>query len=215
MTDTETLIARLSSEPLSPKRARSPRYWGVRLLAVLLVYGVAAQLALGLRPGLALQCTRPLFAAEIALLVALLVTSAIASVLVMYPDGYQKPQLLGLPHLIFFLLTGLVGFQLLMPPDARMVMPLPSAHDMECAICIGAVALIPSAVIFALLCRGASVQPFQAGLFAVLAASSMGCLTLRLAEANDSMMHVAVWHYLPTVLFATLGAWLGKWLLKW
>ena len=86
---------------------------------------------------------------------------------------------------------------------------------MECALCIGSVALIPSALIFALLRKGASVRQFQAGSFAVLAASSIGCLTLRLAEANDSMMHLASWHYGPTVLFAALGAALGKILLKW
>ena len=215
MTDIETLIARLSSEAITPKPPRSPRYWTVLLLAVLTVYGVGTQLCLGLRPDLAIQITRPLFAGEIVLLVALLLTSAIASVLAMYPDAYQRPRLLRLPYAVLLVLLGLVLFQLYMPLDARMVMPLPGAHGMECAICIGSVALIPSALIFALLRKGASVRQFQAGSFAVLAASSIGCLTLRLAEANDSMMHLASWHYGPTVLFAALGAGIGKILLKW
>ena len=94
MTDTETLIARLSSEAISSKPVRSPRYWVVRLLAVLVVYGVGTQLCLGLRPDLAMQISRPFFAGEIALLVVLLLTSAIASVFAMYPDAYQKPKLL-------------------------------------------------------------------------------------------------------------------------
>ena len=215
MTDIDTLITRLSNEALLPKPARSPHYWAVRLLAVLVVYGVGTQLCLGLRPDLAIQITRPFFIGEIVLLVTLLFTSAIAGVLAMYPDAYQRPTLLTLPYAVFLLLLGLVAFQLTMPLDTRMVMPLPGAHGMECTICIGSVALIPSALIFALLRKGASVRQFQAGAFAVLAASSIGCLTLRLAEANDSMMHLASWHYGPTVLFAALGAGIGKILLKW
>lgn len=215
MTDTETLIARLSREANTPTKLRSPTYWGVRLIAVLIVYAAGAQLCLGLRPDLAMQISRPFFAAEISLLVALLLTSAIASILAMYPDAYQKPKLLMLPYAVFLLMLGLVAIQLLLPPDGRMVMPLPGAHALECALCIGAVALVPSAVIFSLLRKGASVHPLQAGSFAVLAASAIGCLTLRLAEENDSMMHLASWHYGPTLLFAALGALIGKYLLKW
>lgn len=215
MTDIETLIAQLSSEAASPTPIRAPGYWVTRLLAVLGVYGVATQLCLGLRPDLFLQMTRPFFAAEIALLVALLLASAVASVLAMYPDAYQKPKLLKLPYYVFLMLLGLVLFQLAMPLDVGMVMPLPGTHGMECALCIGSVALVPSALIFALLRKGASVRQFQAGSFAVLAASSIGCLTLRLAEANDSMMHLVSWHYGPTLLFAALGACIGKILLKW
>jgi hypothetical protein len=59
------------------------------------------------------------------------------------------------------------------------------------------------------------VHPLQAGAFAVLTASTIGALTLRLAEENDSIVHLVQWHYLPTLFFAVLGAFAGKWLLKW
>ena len=215
MMDSETLIARLSSEAASPTPVRAPRYWATRLLAVLVAYDAVTQLCLGLRRDLAMQMNRPFFVVEIALLVALLLTSATASVLAMYPDAYQKPKLLKLPYAAFTLLLALVVFQLWMLLDARMVMPLPGAHAMECALCIGSVALVPSALIFAILRQGASVHPLQAGSFAVLAASSIGCLTLRLSEANDSMMHLVSWHYGPTLLFAAFGAGIGRFLLKW
>jgi hypothetical protein len=133
----------------------------------------------------------------------------------MYPDAYQKPRLLKLPYGLFILVFALNMVQLFMPLDERMVMPSPEAHAMECAICIAALALIPSAFIFALLRKGASVRQSQAGSFTVLAASAMGCLTLRLAEDNDSIMHLLQWHYVPTFLFAMIGVFLGKWLLKW
>jgi len=215
MTDTETLIARLSSEANTPARPLSPGYWGTILVVVLGIYAIGAQLYLGLRADLILQLTRPAFAAEVGLLVALLLSSAVASVLAMYPDAYQKPQLLLLPYALFFLLALLTVLQMFAPTDARMVVPGPDAHGIECALCIGLVALFPSALIFALLRRGASVRQFQAGFLAVLTASAIGCLTLRLAEANDSMLHLLSWHYLPTLLFAALGTAIGKRLLRW
>jgi len=102
-----------------------------------------------------------------------------------------------------------------MPHDVRMVMPEISAHGMECALCIASVALVPSGLVFGLLRKGTTVRQLQAGSFAVLAASAIGGLTLRLAEANDSILHLVQWHYVPTLLFAGLGAMLGKYLLKW
>ena len=216
MSNTADLIASLSAEATPVEKARTPSYWSARLLLVLAVYATGCQIFLGLRPDLGAQLGRPLFALETVLLASLLITSAVASVLAMYPDAYQKPKLLKLPYVVFALLVGLMGFQLLLPNDARMVMPegLPN-HAMECAICIASVALIPSALIFALLRKGAPVHQLQAGVFAVLAASAIGCLTLRLSEANDSIMHLVQWHYVPTLLFAALGALAGKWLLKW
>lgn len=216
MNNTADLIASLSAEVTPVKKARTPSYWAVRLLVLLALYAVGCQFFLGFRPDLELQLTRPLFALETLLLSLLLLSSAVAAVLAMYPDAYQKPQLLKLPYAVFALLVAVVGFQLWMPADVRMVMPEgASVHAMECAICIASVALIPSALIFALLRKGASVRQFQAGSFAVLASSAIGCLTLRLAEANDSIMHLVQWHYVPTLLFAALGALAGKWLLKW
>ncbi|OYW14223.1 MAG: hypothetical protein B7X02_00515 [Rhodospirillales bacterium 12-54-5] len=215
MTDTSTVIAQLSSDAVAPVPMRSPIYWGMRLLAVLVVYGLGSQAYLGVRIDLLTQFSRPLFAAEIALLVALLLSSGTASVLAMYPDAYQKQKLLVLPYAIFIVLVGLVLLQFDMPVDARMVIPPPGGHAMECALCIGAIAILPSALAFAILRKGATIRPLQAGSFAVLMASAMGGLSLRLAESNDSMLHLASWHYLPTLLFASIGALLGKLLLRW
>lgn len=215
MTNTIDLIASLSAEAKASKPLPAPKILGLSVLAVLAIYAAGTQLFLSLRPDLSVQLTRPFFVVEILLLALLTVTSAVAAVLAMYPDAYQKPQLLKLPYAIFLALVGLILFQLFMPHDPRMAMPEGDIHKMECAICIAAVALIPSALLFGLLRRGASIRPLQAGSFAVLAASSVGGLTLRLAEANDSLMHLVSWHYLPTLLFATLGAVIGKKLLRW
>ena len=215
MTDTKTLIALLSSEVHEPTKLLLPGYWGGRLVAALAIYAVAAQFYLGLRPDLAMQFSRPAFAAETALLALLFLASTIASVLGMYPDAYQKPKYLLLPYAACLLLVFLVALQMFMPPDARMVVRGSASHAMECVLCIGSVSVIPGALIFALLRKGANVRHWEAGTFAVLGASAIGCLTLRLAEADDSLMHLAVWHYLPTLFFSALGAVIGARLLKW
>lgn len=213
--NTNDLIASLSAEAKTSKPLPALKILGLSVLTVLAIYTVGAQLFLGLRPDLSLQLTRPFFLSEIVLLALLTITSAVAAVLAMYPDAYQKPQLLKLPYAIFLALVGLILFQLLMPHDPRMAMPEGDIHTIECALCIAGAALIPSALLFALLRKGASIRPLQAGSFAVLAASSVGGLTLRLAEENDSLMHLVSWHYVPTLLFAALGAVIGKKLLRW
>ena len=213
--NTNELIASLSAE--TPKQPMgTPAYYTLRLGAVLMAYALGAQVFLGFRGDLLTQFTRPMFTAEILLLVLLTVTSASAAIISMYPDAYQKRGVLKLPYTAFSLLLMAMLFQLAMPHDSMMVLPeMLDAHEMECALCIASVAMVPSALIFGLLRKGASVRPVHSGAFAVLAASAIGCLTLRLSEANDSLMHIVQWHYVPTILFASLGALIGKYWLKW
>lgn len=214
--DTDELIAALSREPRARPMLKTPAWFGSLLLLVLLAYGGVAQLVLGLRPDIGVQLARPAFALEVLLLVSLTLVSAIAAIHAMYPDVRRRSWLLRAPYAIFAVLAALLSLQLFMPADARMILPAPeAAHGMECALCIGAVALLPAAAIFGLLRKGASVHPVGAGSLAVLAAAGIGCLTLRLSEVNDSLLHLAAWHYLPTLIFAALGAAAGRWLLKW
>lgn len=212
--NTNDLIASLSAEAPKP-RLGTPAYYTVRLIGIIFIYGLGAQLVLGIRPDLAIQFTRPLFTLEILFLALLTGLSAWAAILSMYPDRLQKSSLFNIPYAVFGVLVAFIIFQIAMTHDPMMVMPNLHAHGMECALCIASVSIIPSALIFGLLRKGASIHPLRSGSFAVLAASGIGCLTLRLAEANDSLIHLAGWHYLPTLIFAALGAWIGKVLLKW
>ncbi len=219
MKDTNTLIMELSQDAAKKNawqcHSVHPVKFAGNLVTGLVAYGIVVQYFLGLRPDLSMQFTRPWFDLEIFLLLALALSSVIAAVIAMYPDVYQKPRWLKLPYAIFIALAVLVISQLGMPFDVRMAMPKPGTHAIECTLCIGSVAMLPSALLFCILRRGASVRPMQAGAFAVLASSAIGCLTLRLSESNDLLMHLASWHYLPTLIFASVGALIGKWLLKW
>lgn len=213
---THDLIEQLSQEAVFKQNIRTPAWWAVRLMCILFLYAFGAQFFLGVRPDIALQLTRPFFAFEIILLAGITVSAALSCVFVMFPDMYQTQGILKAPYLFFAALMLLLSYQLVFwADDIRMVIPPRGGHAMECALCIAAVALIPSALIFALLRKGASVTPLHAGFFAVLTATGIGCLTLRIAEANDSLVHLVLWHYLPTLIFASCGAVLAKSLLKW
>jgi hypothetical protein len=215
MGDTNQLIQALSAEA-TPVRVIRPQRYATFLLALLSLYAVCAQCWLeGFRPDLAMQLTRPLFMVELLLLAAMLVSSSIASVYAMLPDGAQRKTLMRLPYLFSGGMLALVIFQLFLPQDARMVMSDAASHTHECTQYIALSSILPAILIFGLLRKGASVMPMQAGLLAVIAAVSVGAITLRLAEANDEIMHLLTWHYLPSIFFASLGALLGRTLLRW
>lgn len=215
MVDTKQLINQLSAEATAVKVVRPQRY-AAFLLALLSLYAMCAQCWLeGFRPDLAMQLTRPLFMVELLLLAAMLASSSVASVYAMLPDGAQRKTLMRLPYLFSGGMLALVIFQLFLPQDVRMVMPSATSHTHECTMYIAFSSILPAALIFGLLRKGASVMPMQAGLLAVIAAVSVGAITLRLAEANDDIMHLLAWHYLPSIFFASLGALLGRYLLRW
>ena len=212
----QTFIAELSEEELEVKPLRRPQQM-LRLPVLLLIaYALAVGNYLGgFRPDILLQLTRPLYALEVVLLAAITFTSIIAAGISMYPDAYQHPGWLKLPNALLAALLMLILAQFaFLPSDPRMVVP-EIANGMECTLCIAAVALLPSALLFRQLRTGASVTPLESGSFAVLASAGIGCLMLRLAEPNDSLYHLVTAHYLPTMLFAIIGAALGRWFLRW
>jgi len=216
MTDTNELIAQLAQDT---KPAKKPLHAGLLmflLLGVLFVYSIGAQVYLGLRPDLTTRLTDFWFEAETVALWFLIVTSAFASITVMAPDAYQKPVRLQMPYVVFGALIIILGYQMIFTQDmSNWMAELTHFDGMECSVCIALLSFIPSALIFALIRQGATVRPFMAGSYAVFTATGIGCLALRLAEPNDSLIHLVQWHYLPTLLFAIIGAYIGKWLLKW
>lgn len=213
---TQDLIDQLSQDSKQPKRLWSPTYLAAGLILGLGLYGVGLGLLFGLRPHLEIQLARPMFSLELLILVLISGASVIAAVASMYPDAYQRPWLLRAPYILFAVFALFLGVQVFfMPITSDMVIPPLGGHGMNCALGIARFAFIPSAVIFWVIRRGASTHPRHAGAFAVFAAWSVCGLLMRLVEANDLVAHMALWHYLPTLVFAGLGAVLGRWLLRW
>jgi len=215
MVDTQQLIRELSSQA-SPVKLLRPARYAMLLLVTLSIYAVCAQCWLeGFRPDLAVQLVRPLFIGELFLLMAMLVSATVAAAYAMLPHAaYQKP-LMRLPYVFSGLMLALLTFQLFLPQDTRMVMSDETSHTHECTMYIALSSMLPAALIFGLLRKGATIVPGAAGVLAVIASVSVGALTLRLAEVNDEITHLLTWHYVPSVFFAALGALIGRFLLRW
>jgi hypothetical protein len=213
--ETHTLISQLSSEVTVSRPLRPPTYWALWLFAALVIYGIAAQFFLGLRPDLMLKFFHPAFTAELLLLAMITITSSYSAILAMYPDAAGRKLLLRLPYVSLVLFTCLMVSQILMQNNALTHVFTSNIAGMACTLCIAAITILPSALLFWIQRKGASVLPLQAGAMAVLAASALGCIALRLHEPTEDVLHLIVAHYLPTILFALIGAQIGKWALKW
>jgi len=137
-------------------------------------------------------------------------SAAFAAANLSFPDNYQrKYSLLLLPLSLLAFIVGLIFAYL-----ENGAAPLPS-HSIICLLCITMFSMIPAAWMFFLLRRQAPTNLKMAGSVALIAACSIGALTLRLSENTDSIIHLIYWHYLPMVGYALIGAWLGKKILKW
>lgn len=215
MTNTAELIAQLARDSHSVQTLRTPRFYAYAMIGISIVYAIGAQWFLGVRPDIMAQLSRPLFVFELCALGAIFSSSMVAAIILMRPDANYHNSVLRLPFIACAGLFLCIALQWMLPVDSTMVMPAFSLQGRECALCIAVLSLMPSAVLFSLLRMGANTMPKRAGIYSVLAASAIGCITQRIAEMNDSLMHLAIWHYLPTLLFAALGAWLGKKLLHW
>jgi hypothetical protein len=214
--DTEALIDSLAQGATPVKPMASPARLLAGLGALLVVYLAGTGCFLGLRADIAAQLHRPFYVAELAMLILIAASSLASAIYLAFPDQYQHPFAGRLPLLCLAGFLLLLGAQVFLPSDPRMVIPLKAeSHTMSCTVCIGFISLIPSALMFVMLKAGASARPMLSGTSVVLAAAAIGCLVIRLEEMNDSLAHLALWHYLPALVFAVIGAFLGKIFLRW
>lgn len=211
MKDIEQLVDQLSNEATPIRPAPSPWVLSLKWSGSAFAYLLAALAASGLRPDLAQALQHPWFAAELLLLLLILLSTLLGSALLAFPDLHQKRTLAYIPAAMFgaFILLLFLAWRADTPPA-----PFP-VHSFECTLDITFISLIPAALAFFVLRSYASTHPRWAGSFALLAAFSVGALWLRLYEVNDSILHVVQWHYLPMIGVGLIGWMLGARLLKW
>lgn len=211
MANIDDLVAELAQQAGTVKPALHPYRLSLQWIGLAAAY-LALSLALsGVRPDLAEKLHDIWFAAEIVSLLAVFIVTSLSAALLAFPDLYQKHHLALTPILPFllFLLVMAQAWHADSPPA-----PLP-IHSFECTLGITLMALLPAAWTFYSMRRYASTHYRLAGSVALLSAFSVGALWLRLHEANDSIVHVIEWHYLPMLAIGLLGLRLGKVLLKW
>jgi len=207
---TEELIHILSAEKVALRRLSTPAriFWQWLLVSLLSVGGMLA--IFGLRDDLNEKLTNGFFVAEIFTLSAITISMAFAAAIYSFPDLYQRKYSLYIPPIALLAFVFSLVFAYMENANA----PLPE-HSFICLFCITMFSMIPALWMFYLLRKQASTHLKMAGCTALLAACSIGALTLRLSEKTDSIEHLILWHYLPMVGYALIGAWLGKRFLKW
>ncbi len=85
----------------------------------------------------------------------------------------------------------------------------------HCVYKTTSVATVPGVVLFLMVRRAAPMRAAWAGLLAILATAAVGVLGANIICPNDRPWHMLLWHVVPLMLFAALGAALGAWLLRW
>ena len=207
----EKHIASLVADAGQLPSAPSPQLLWLKWMGVAVAYIALSLLVLGVRPDLLAELHSGLFVAEIVMLIAVVATTALSATLLAYPDMYQHRRLVLAPIAMFVLFIGVIvlAWQADNPPAP------PPVHSFECSLTIAVLALLPAAWMFYSMRKLASTHRRSAGMVVMLAAFSIGAITLRLSEQTNSILHVIEWHYVPMIGVALLGVWLGKMLLKW
>jgi hypothetical protein len=214
MTKSDQIIDKLVTSDGKPVAASHP-------FALFLKWLFVTALSTGLivsfmapREDLSRQLVSPLYLAEVASLLLITVTAAVAAVWLCYPDLRQKPKTVLLPLLPTAVFMSLSVYRLL-HPELTLIPPPEKVQGIDCAGCVTALALVPGFWMFHLLRRHATTYPQSAGAVSFLAAASIGLFVLKLVEPNDSVLHLLQWHLSPMVVLALFGAWLGKKYLSW
>ena len=211
MGNIDELITKLAQDTATVKRAPHPFMLSIEWMAIAALYLAASLMISGARHDLLPELQNPWFAAEIAALVGIFISTSLSAALLSYPDLHQMRRIVFAPIVTFtlFVLVMFLAWQADHPPA-----PLP-VHSFECTLNITLVSLLPAAWTFYVMRKFASTHTHWAGGIAFLFSFSIGALWLRLYEQNDSIMHVIQWHYLPMIAFGIIGMWLGKVVLKW
>ena len=211
MGNIDELITKLAQDTATVKRAPHPFMLSIEWMAVAGFYLAVSLMISNVRHDLLAELHNFWFAAEIAALVGIFISTSLSAALLSYPDLHQKHRIVFAPLVTFalFVVVMLLAWQADNPPA-----PLP-VHSFECTLSITLASLLPAAWMFYVMRKFASTHTHWAGGTAFLFSFSIGALWLRLYEQNDSIMHVIQWHYLPMIAFGIIGMWLGKVVLKW
>lgn len=211
MESIDELITKLAQDTATVKRAPHPFMLSIEWMTVAVLYLAVALMISDVRQDLLAALHNFWFAAEIAALVGIFISTSVSAALLSYPDLHQKHRIAFAPLVAFalFVVVMLLAWRADNPPA-----PLP-VHSFQCTLSITLASLLPAGWIFYVMRKFASTHTHWAGGIAVLFSFSIGALWLRLYEQTDSITHVLEWHYLPMIAFGMIGMWLGRVVLKW
>jgi hypothetical protein len=209
----DELVDRLTIDLAPVMRPWSP--WARLACWVGLALGtVAAAAVVGLRDDLAVQIERPGYLTTIAVLLAGAGLAATAAFLVAVPGriALREADAIGAGLLALAVAAAPLGDRVPATSTTAFVF-----EGLRCTVCIAAFGLLPWLVLFRALRRSAPLDGRTAGLCAGAAACLVGAAAVRVACPVDDMIHLAIWHAVPVVVWTFVsarlgGALLGRWL---
>lgn len=210
--ETNDLIKNLASNTKTIKPLRTPANWIAILSGFGFFYYILIQLFLGVRSDFSEKILQPIFITEIFLLLLLFFSCISSAALMIYPDSYQKPQLLKAPYFVVIILIFFFGAEVFEQSSNNTLI---LDHGLKCTLCIASLTIVPSLYFFYIIRKGANINPLKSGFFSVSAASAISAIALRMHEQQDAILHLLTWHYLPILLFSTIGSLIGRIIFKW
>ena len=84
-----------------------------------------------------------------------------------------------------------------------------------CGGLITAIALTGAGFLFYWSRKQSPTDYLKTGFWVAMSTACLGSFVMQFVCAHDTAFHIYLWHFLPTLVLAGIGAWAGKRLLKW
>lgn len=209
----DTLIASLVGDLQPVKPLSFARGMGYALTATV-ISALAVVVAFGIRPDLTVGRFDPVYLIASGLFLMLGIAAAV-TVIVM-----SRPQV-GNDHGGWLWAAAMVALL----PVAAMIVSFSGesealsqesvAHGLECLIVGAGSSLLVFAILVGWLRKGAPTAPDRAGLLTGVAAGSLGMFAFSLHCADNSIVHIGLWHSAVVLLMAGLGRAVVPRLVRW
>ncbi len=209
----EDLIRELASDVQPVRRLAHPGWRVLFWLSLSLVYVTGVVLIMGPRPDIAAKLGEPRFAVEVMAAFLTGVMAAAAAFCAGCPGRPVWERFAALPMLALWLASLGSGcwHDWLRAGAEGIVVQV----DFVCFPAIVLIGLIPGALIFSMIRRGAPLAPVTTTAMAALAAAALGAAALRLFHTQDASIMILVWQFGSVAVLTALGALAGRKMLRW
>ncbi|MBU2581439.1 MAG: DUF1109 domain-containing protein [Alphaproteobacteria bacterium] len=210
--ETEELIRALAKDAQPVKRLPQP-VWRALLWTLLATASVTMFVFwFGLRADLTAKLAEPRFIAEVAAAFLTSVMAAAAAFCSGCPGRPLWERLAPLPFLAVWLFSLGEGCWREITQSAG---PSGFGMDWACSEKILLLSLLPAAIMFAMVRRGAPIAPLATAGLGALAATSLAAAGLRLFHTQDTSMMLIVWQFGTVIVMTAAAMTVGHFILPW
>jgi hypothetical protein len=206
---TDELIQQLAGNAQPVKRLKPLGQRFVMWLVISWVYIGIIMYFFGIRDDAGSMLRNPMFFTQATLLLVLGVTAGYAAFQISVPDGTLSLPLVGL------VIGSAMVSMVLLSYEACTTSGCAAGHGLECSLHIAMLGIIPAMALFLMLKRSAPSRRLWAGALMGLAMIGLSAAALQFACGNSDPLHLLVWHWLPGLLFVSVGVGMASRLLRW